>query len=139
MTRSVLLALASMSVLGAGCLDGDPNPTTQGQGSSGASGTSGTSGTPAPAQTVQPSNRCSTNSTQAVNLPFRNAFTDRAVRLWWVDQACNPVAYDVLMAGQSHVQQTYVGHVWQVRDTVTNALYKEYVPMTTAPPEVVVP
>ncbi|MCW5834925.1 MAG: hypothetical protein KIS78_21165 [Labilithrix sp.] len=140
---SVLAALAL-----AGCLDGDPNPTNEpGQGSSGASGSSssggagssGASGQPAPAPTVEPSGACSQSSAQAVNLPFRNAFTDRSVRLFWVDYGCNEVGYDVLAPGQARVQQTFVSHPWRVRDAATNALYKEYVPTTTAPPEVVVP
>ena len=127
------------SLLLAGCLEGDPNPTDLDQGSSGigSSGASGTSGQPAP--TVQPSGACSQNSSQAVNLPFRNAFTDRSVRLFWVDYGCNEVGYDVLAPGQTRVQQTFVTHPWRVRDASTNALYKEFVPTTTAPPEVTVP
>ena len=127
----LVLALASTSA----CLEGDPNPLAeQSQGSSGI----GTSDQPSPSPTAEPSTACSQNSTQPVNLPFRNAFTDRSVRLFWVDYSCNEVAYKVLAPGQTHVQQTYVGHPWRVRDASTNALYKELVP-TTAPPEVVVP
>ncbi len=137
-------SLVAALVVVAGCLDGDPNPTTDSSdGSSGASssgasgggGSSGTSGQPA----LEPTSVCSQNSGQAVNLPFRNAFTDRSVRLFWVDYGCNEVAYDVLEPGQARVQRTFVSHPWRVRDAATNALYKEYVPTTTAPPEVVVP
>ena len=131
-----------------GCLEGDPNPTTDSsEGSSGASssgasgggGSSGSFGQPAPAPTLEPASVCSQESAQAVNLPFRNAFTDRSVRLFWVDYGCNEVAYDVLGPGQARVQRTFLTHPWRVRDAATNALYKEYVPTTTAPPEVVVP
>lgn len=128
----VIVAVASAS----GCLEGDPNPLeNQNPGSSGI----GSSGQPSPAPTVQPSSACSQNSAQAVNLPFRNAFTDRSVRLFWVDYSCNEVGYNEIGPGKTHVQQTYVGHPWRVRDAATNALYKEFVPTTTAPPEVVVP
>jgi hypothetical protein len=139
-TSKVAVVLASAMVLLVGCLEGDPNPTS-GQGSSGigSSGSSGTSGQVAPSPTVQPSRACSQNSSQAVNLPFRNGFTDRTVRLFWVDYACNEVAYGVVGPGQTHVQQTFVSHPWRVRDASTNALYKEFIPTTTAPPEVVVP
>ncbi|MBX3204640.1 MAG: hypothetical protein KF764_06195 [Labilithrix sp.] len=119
------------ALLVAGCLEGDPNPTSE--------GSSGTSGQPAPAPTVEPSGACSQNGAQAVNLPFRNAFRDRSVRLVWVDYGCNEVGAGELGPGETRVQQTYVTHPWRVRDAVTNALYKEYVPTTTAPPEVVVP
>ena len=129
------------SLLLAGCLEGDPNPTDLDQGSSGigSSGASGTSGQPAPAPTAQPSGTCSQNSSQAVNLPFRNAFTDRSVRLFWVDYGCKEVGYHVLGPGETRVQQTFVTHPWRIRDASTNVLYKEFVPTTTAPPEVTVP
>lgn len=131
-------ALVATSLLLAGCLEGDPNPTLEpGSSGIGGPGASGTSDAPAPE--VQPSGACSQNSAQAVNLPFRNAFTDRSVRLFWVDYGCKEVGYAVLGPGQTWVQQTYVTHPWRVRDASTNALYKEVVPTTTAPPEVTVP
>ncbi len=131
---AVLLGLASAAL--AACLEGDPNPLSeQTPGSSGIA----SSGQPSPSPTTQPSNACSQNATQAVNLPFRNNFTDRSVRLYWVDYSCKEVAYNVLGPKQTHVQQTYVGHPWRVRDEMTNALYEEVIPTSTAPPEVVVP
>lgn len=123
------LALAML----VGCLEGDPNPT------SGQASSSGSSGQVPPAATIQPSSACSAASTQAVNLPFRNAFSDRTVRLFWVDTSCREIAYSAIASGQTFVQQTFVGHVWRVRDASTNALYKEVTPTTTAPPEVTVP
>ena len=111
-------------VLSTCCLDGDPNPT-EGQTSSGV----GSTGTPDAG-----SSACSKTSTQPVNLPFRNAFTDRSVRLFWVDPTCKEVPYSVLAPGQSYVQQTFVTHLWRVRDNTTHVLYKEFVPTTTAPP-----
>ena len=137
--RSLLVRTAFALAMLSGCLEGDPNPLAReddaDQGSSG----SGTPGQPAPAPTVEPSSACSTNSSQPVNLPFRNGFTDRSVRLYWVDYGCKEVAYSLVGPGQSHVQQTFVGHPWRVRDEATNALYREAVATSTAPPEVVVP
>lgn len=126
-----------------GCLEGDPNPTSSqgasGTGSSTSSGGNSSSSSGAPVPTVQPGAACSVQSTQAVNLPFRNAFEDRSVQIFWVDYQCRESLYRVLAPGETHVQTTYVSHPWRVRDAVTGALYKEVVPTTTAPPEVVVP
>jgi hypothetical protein len=134
-----LLSLLLLATMFVGCLDGDPNPTdpTQNASSSGIGGS--TSGSPSPSPTTQPSGTCSQQNAQAVNLPFRNNFADRSVKIFWVDYGCNEQAYNTIAPGGTHVQQTYVGHPWRVRDAVTNALYKEVVPSTTAPPEVTVP
>jgi len=129
---ATLLAFASLTA----CLEGDPNPLAEQNGGSTAAGSSGQA---SPTPTVQPSGACSQNSTQAVNLPFRNNFSDRSVRLYWVNYQCGESDYGVIGPGQSRVQQTYVGHPWRVRDLSTGALYKEFVPTTTAPPEVSVP
>ncbi|HVJ94502.1 MAG TPA: hypothetical protein VM580_32165 [Labilithrix sp.] len=116
------------------CLEGDPNPFAD-------AGTSGdaSSGGPSSVPTGQPSSVCSQQSAQAVNLPFRNEFSDRTVRLYWVNYQCQEVAYGAVKPKTTYVQQTYVGHPWRVRDASTNALYKEFIPTTTAPPEVTVP
>ena len=122
-----------------GCLEGDPNPLARDDDPDQSSSGGGAPSQPAPAPTAQPSSASSKDGPQPVNLPFRNGFTDRSVRIFWVDYGCNEVAYNVLEPGQSHVQQTYVGQPWRVRDAATNALYREVVATSTAPPEVVVP
>lgn len=131
LAASFLLAL----VTAPGCLEGDPNPLANED----AGTRTSSSGQPAPVPTVTPSGQCSGDGTQAVNLPFRNNFTDRSVRLFWVNQRCTEIAYAVLAPGVSTVQQTYIAHVWRVRDASTGALYEEFIPTTTAPPEVAVP
>lgn len=116
MRRRILAPIALVAVTG--CLDGDPNPTKD-QASS--------SGSAAAVATVQPSSACSKASNQAVNVTFHNLFTDRSVRLYWVDYTCKEIAYDVIAPGQSHVQATFATHPWRIRDAQTGALYKEYV------------
>jgi hypothetical protein len=138
------LGLGLLPVLAAACLEGDPNPVGQ-SGTSGTSGTPGSSGfpvgssgSPAP-PTVQPTAACSGPGTQAVTLTFKNQTADRSIDLLWVDQQCTEVRYATLGPGASHVQPTFVGHVWRMRDTATHALYKEYVPRLALPAEVTVP
>jgi hypothetical protein len=137
----MLLGLGLLPVLAAACLEGDPNPVGQ-SGTSGSPGSSGFSvgssgSTPPP--TVQPTAACSGPGTQAVTLTFKNLTADRSIELLWVDQQCTEVTYVTLGPGASHVQPTFVGHVWRMRDSATRALYKEYVPRLPLPTDVTVP
>lgn len=137
----MLLLVAVLPVLGAGCLEGDPNPVGQ-AGTSGTPGSSGftvgSSGSPTP-PTVQPGTTCSGPGTQAVTLTFENQTNNRSIDLLWVDQSCMEVTYASIGPGASHVQSTFVGHVWRMRDTATRALYKEFVPRVALPTVVSVP
>jgi hypothetical protein len=141
---SMLLVLGLLPGLATGCLEGDPNPIGQ-SGTSGTSGTPassgftvGSSGSPTP-PTVQPGTACSGPGTQAVTLTFKNQTNNRSIELLWVDQQCTEVTYATLGPGASHVQPTFVGHVWRLRDSATRALYKEYVARLPFPTDVTVP
>jgi hypothetical protein len=129
------LALLSLPLV-AGCLEGDPNPLKQG--SSSGTITPGSSGSPAEIPTVQPSGACSQAAMLPVTLTFRNQ-TSRSVDLFWADYQCKELSYGTIGPGASHLQQTFVGHVWRLRDTATGALYKEFIPTTIGSIDVVIP
>jgi len=141
-TRSAIggaaLALLSLPLV-AGCLEGDVNPLKQGSSSGTITpGSSGSSGTPSEIPTVQPSGICSQGSTVAASITFRNQ-TNRSVDLFWADYQCKELNYGTIGPGASRFQQTYTSHVWRLRDTETGALYKEYIPSSKVPVDVVIP
>jgi hypothetical protein len=135
--RSLGIALVIALPLAAGCLEGDPNPLKQG--SSSGTITPGTSGSPATGiPTAQPSGTCSQGATVTATVTFHNQ-TNRSVDLFWADYQCKELDYGTIGPGASRLQQTYVGHVWRLRDTETGALYKEYIPSSKLPGEVTIP
>jgi len=54
---------------------------------------------------------------------------DASIDLDWVSfqtSGCNDVFYQTIPSGFSGVQQTYVGHVWRVRDHASQSLLGEF-------------
>ena len=126
--KALALALPlTLPALLLGCLEGDFNPLGQPDASS---------GTPA---VVLAGTTCSGPGTQPVTLTFENRMSNRSLDLLWVDQHCTEVKYATLWPGANHVQPTFVGHPWRLRDTATGALYKEYVAVLPIAAEVTVP
>lgn len=124
----------------AGCLEGDPNPLKQGSPTAitpGSSGGVSSGGSTLP--TVQPGTACAQGSSAAVDVTFRNQTADHTIDLFWVDYQCTEVKYATLAPGASRAQPTFVGHPWRLRDSVTGALYKEFVTISTGAVEVTVP
>lgn len=79
-------------------------------------------GTEAPAPQA-----CSGPGVTSVDPTFVNE-SGRTVSAFWVDTACAETYYWTLAAGESRVQQTFVGHVWRFREGDGNpagALVKE--------------
>jgi hypothetical protein len=87
---------------------------------------------------VQPSGTCSQVATLPASLTFRNQ-TSRSVDIFWADYQCKELSYGTLAPGASRLQQTFIGHVWRLRDTETGALYKEFIPRSIGTTEVVIP
>ena len=64
--------------------------------------------------------RSAKNSAQTM-LYFLNA-SKQTLRLEWIDFDGRPQAYGLMRPGDHSEHQTFVGHVWRVTDTATNAL-----------------
>ncbi len=43
-----------------------------------------------------------------------------AVRVYWLNYSCHEVLYATIQPGQSYVQSTFTGNIWNVRDASTN-------------------
>ena len=54
-------------------------------------------------------------------LYFLNA-SKQTLRLEWIDFDGQPQPYGLMRPGDHSEHQTFVGHVWRVTDTATNAL-----------------
>jgi hypothetical protein len=69
---------------------------------------------------------CSRPSTTLVSTTFFNS-SFQSIDIYWVDVSCRLVLYRNLSPGQSYIQQTYVGHFWQFRDSSTGQLMADYI------------
>lgn len=69
---------------------------------------------------------CSSPSTTLVSTTFFNS-SFQTIDIYWVDFSCRLVLYRNLSPGQSYIQQTYVGHLWQFQDSSTGQLMADYV------------
>lgn len=127
--RAPLIACA-LCVFASGCLDGDPSPLANDGGATTPSGTATGPGAGGEPPEVAPSGQCSKSSSQAVTLTFRNRSPNITMNLFWVDFSCKESRYATLAPGASHVQPTFTSHPWHLRDAGTNALYKEFIPVS---------
>ena len=82
--------------------------------------------TPTPTSTATATPICSPPSTNLVNTTFFNSSV-QTIDIYWVDFSCRLVLYRNLSPGQSYIQQTYVGHLWEFRDSFTGQLMADYV------------
>ena len=67
---------------------------------------------------------CSTPAVTLVNVTFDNQ-SSNPVDVYWLDYDCNAVFYYYLDIGLSFQQSTYLGHIWDIVDTVTNLVVLE--------------
>jgi len=70
--------------------------------------------------------RCSAPSTDFVYTTFVNS-SEQTIHIYWLDFSCYLIFYNTLNPGQSYVQGTYIGHLWQFKDSSTGALTADYV------------
>jgi hypothetical protein len=69
---------------------------------------------------------CARPSTVFVNTTFFNS-SQRTINVYWVDPGCRLVLYSTLGPGQSFVQGTYIGHLWDFRDSSTGQWIGNYI------------
>jgi hypothetical protein len=69
---------------------------------------------------------CSPPSTDFANTTFFNSST-RTINVYWFDLSCRIVLTRTLNPGDSYIQNTYLGHLWQFRDTATQEWLANYV------------
>ena len=104
-------------------------------GDSGSSGSSGGDRASAPAidpcagVVDTPSRACSLQSSTMVELEINSACSERVLELWWVNFDCGEVSYGLIEPGSSITSQTYVTHVWRIRDAVTGDLVLQLDPL----------
>ncbi|MCC7382050.1 MAG: hypothetical protein IT384_09480 [Deltaproteobacteria bacterium] len=82
---------------------------------------------------------CSTTSTVEATVIIVNAYHDRAVSLYWLDQFCGEQLFSDIPADNTVVQPTYLNAVWRVRNTSTLDLLAETPRLTQARTTVIVP
>ncbi len=68
---------------------------------------------------------CSGNSGNTVNFQLQND-RDAAVDLIWVNYQCGEQKYGTVPAGGNRTQQTYINHVWRIRNTQDQAFIAQY-------------
>lgn len=69
---------------------------------------------------------CSPQSINFVNTTFFNS-SARAINVYWFDLSCRIVLTRTLNPGDSYIQNTYIGHLWQFRDSSTQEWLANYV------------
>lgn len=67
---------------------------------------------------------CSKSGKAATTTFVNNRST--AVRIYWVNAACQEVLYATLQPGQSYVQANFENYIWNVRDVGTNQVLLTY-------------
>jgi hypothetical protein len=98
--------------------------------------TSTTTSTPSRTPTVTPTSTvtptatatltCSPPSTNSVTTTFFNS-SARAINVYWFDLSCRINLTRTLNPGDSYIQNTYIGHLWQFRDAGNQFWLANYV------------
>jgi hypothetical protein len=69
---------------------------------------------------------CSPNGTQVpAVLRIDTQCTARQLTISWVDYGCEEVVYGDLVNGRVSTQNTFVGHIWRLRDKATHELVQQ--------------
>lgn len=68
----------------------------------------------------------SNNTGASIELELQND-RDASVDLLWVSYQCDEVFYHTVTPTNNVMQQTYVNHVWRVRDTASQTFLAEFV------------
>lgn len=68
--------------------------------------------------------RCSPASTVASEIVFVNK-TARAISTYWYNFGCDEIFYQTVQPSSSYTQQTWVGHIWVVRDTASGKVLRD--------------
>lgn len=69
---------------------------------------------------------CSPPSTDFANTTFFNN-SARTINIYWFDLSCRIVLTRTLNPGDSYIQSTYIGHLWEFRDSSTQQWLASYV------------
>jgi hypothetical protein len=69
---------------------------------------------------------CSRPSNVSVSTTFFNS-SQQTINVYWVDATCRLVLFATLGPGQSFIQGTYIGHIWDFRDSSSGRWMGNYV------------
>ena len=78
----------------------------------------------------------STVSGKSINVTFANN-SGRAVNVFWIDGQGHEKLYHTLPSNARYTQQTFVGHIWNVRDAASGRLLINYTAVDSSGPVVV--
>jgi hypothetical protein len=65
-------------------------------------------------------------SQASVSLTYTNSH-DVDVIVYWIDFAGREIEYNRLAPGDSYTQQTYLGHIWRIRNLDDASLLEQFV------------